>query len=287
MKEIAHIIPLGHEIDRAVVPFEKLKANRAYLLTTFENGKYSFDMIQKQRYYWETVCEKLEKKDITVVTVEVDIFNMLEVIKTVSGLVAKEKADGNTVKVNISAAGRLTSIGATLAAMANGAEAYYVKAKDYSENDKDKRIHGLSICLDPNQIEWLKPFGISLPQKAGLKVLAKLGQKPEEPAKINDLIEYLAKEGIEDYAEFLKINSRRFSRYDKQRASIKLNKGILMKLEEKGYISRERVGRENRVKITETGIFIAAISGMLKAKIPESGQTKIRGQNGLEKKTQI
>ncbi len=270
MREIVHIIPLGHEIDRAVIPFEKLKANTVYLLTAFENGKYSPDMIRKQRYYWKCVCDKLEQKEIAVITVEVDIFKMLEVIKTVSGLVTKEKANGNTVKVNISAAGRLTSIGATLAAMANGAEAYYVKAKDYAENKRDKHIHGLSICPDPDEIEWLKPFGISLPPKAGLKVIAKLSEKPREPARIKDLIEYLAKEGIEDYAEFLEIKSRRFPRYHKQRASIKFNKGILRKLEEKGYISREKVGSEKRVKITETGMHIAAISGMMKVDIPES-----------------
>ena len=32
VEEIVHIIPLGFEIDRAVKPFGKLKANRVYIL---------------------------------------------------------------------------------------------------------------------------------------------------------------------------------------------------------------------------------------------------------------
>jgi len=33
LRETVHIIPLGHEIDRAVKPFTKTRADRAYVLT--------------------------------------------------------------------------------------------------------------------------------------------------------------------------------------------------------------------------------------------------------------
>lgn len=32
LRDVVHIIPLGHEIDRAVAPFTKNKADRAYIL---------------------------------------------------------------------------------------------------------------------------------------------------------------------------------------------------------------------------------------------------------------
>ena len=45
---------------------------------------------------------------------------------------------------------------------------------------------------------------------------------------------------------------------------MKLNKRILDKLERNGYIIRERVGRYNTIKITETGRYVAHINGLLK-----------------------
>ncbi len=32
LRDVVHIVPLGHEIDRAVAPFTKNKADRAYIL---------------------------------------------------------------------------------------------------------------------------------------------------------------------------------------------------------------------------------------------------------------
>ena len=44
---------------------------------------------------------------------------------------------------------------------------------------------------------------------------------------------------------------------------MKLNKRILDKLEEAGYISREKRGRHNIIKITPGGVYVAHISGKL------------------------
>lgn len=263
MRETVHIIPLGHEIDRAVIPFDKSVPNRIYLLTTFDSKKYSKLMIKKQNYYHKKVHDTLVDKGIEVITKEVDIFDLLQLMRVIATLIREEKSKGNIVEVNISAAGRLTSVGATLASMAQGAEAYYVTARDYSENKKEKDEHGISICVDPEKIQYLKPFRIYLPENAGLVILEKLCEKPFKNMKSNDLIEHLAKKEVEDYQQFKKINSPRFKRYDKQKASIKLNKNVLIKLEKQGYISREKIGREKRIKITKAGIHIAAISGMI------------------------
>jgi len=38
LRDVVHIIPLGHEIDRAVAPFTKNKADRAYILAIPPDG---------------------------------------------------------------------------------------------------------------------------------------------------------------------------------------------------------------------------------------------------------
>ena len=145
MKEIVHIIPLGHEIDRAIRTFDNYKANRAYILATTDDTKYNPEMTKKQVYYLNAVKEALNRFEISTVIINVDMFDLQEVIKTVSRIVVKETNEENEVFVNVSSSGRLTSIGATLAAMANGAQAYYVEADDYSVTQEEKQKHGLSI----------------------------------------------------------------------------------------------------------------------------------------------
>jgi CTP-dependent riboflavin kinase len=263
MKEIVHIIPLGHEIDRATKPFEKYKANRAYLLTTLDSDKYDKEMVEKQRYYLNSVKDQLDKLDITTHIINVDMFELLDVIKTVARIIIQEKSDANQVLVNVSSSGRLTSIGSTLAAMANGAQPYYVEADRYAENKEEKLKHGLSICQTLT-IKFLEPFQFKLPKTNGIKLLVKLYENPKKKMKTVEAIEHLAEVGDEHWAEFKNFRSRKFPRAKKQKGLMKLNKGVLTELQKNGYIVREYVGRYNTIKITEAGTYIACISGMIK-----------------------
>ena len=106
-------------------------------------------------------------------------------------------------------------------------------------------------------------------------MLEKLCENPLKNMKINDLIEHLAEKGIEDYSQFKKINTSKFKRYDKQKASIKLNKNVLTKLEKQGYILREKIGREKRIKITKSGVHIVAISGIMELNISAEDLEKL------------
>ncbi|TRZ51062.1 MAG: transcriptional regulator [Dehalococcoidia bacterium] len=261
MKEIVHIIPLGYEIDRATKPFEKYKANKAYLLVPLDSDIHDKELLRKHRYYLHTVKDQLEQLDITTHIIHTDMFDLQDVIKTVSRIVVKERAENNEVFVNVSSSGRLTSIGSALAAMANGAQAYYVEADDYSENQKEKLKHGLSICHRLG-IKFLAPFQFKLPKENGIKLLVKLFENPKKKMKTIDAIEHLAKVGGEDWKEFKNFSSRKFPRSLKQKGLMKLNKGILTELEKNGYIVREFVGRYNTIQITESGRYIACISGI-------------------------
>jgi hypothetical protein len=263
--ENVHIIPLGFEIDRAVKPFERFKANRVYILTTTD-PKYPQEMNKKQEYFIAAVKNRLEEKAIEVIVKkDVDIFKMLPVMKSVSELVLDEKGKGNDVYVNMSAAGRLTSLGASLAAMAHNAKVYYVHADRYSSTPEEESQHGLSICdkLDP---ELLENFQIKFPDRMGRIVLVKLCKQGKK-MRTDEILKLLIAKGIELFVDVDKQNlsirgAMEKKRRDQQKNLVNLNKAILSKLEKNGYITREKLGRLNYIDITESGKYIAHILGL-------------------------
>jgi len=262
IEEIVHIIPLGHEIDRAVKPFKRYKANRVYLLAVTETfGKYSNEMIDKQKYYLEIVMERLKEMGMGVEHKNIDMFDLLELIKNISNIVVDEKTKGNQVYINISSAGRLTSAVATIAAMAHGVKAYYVSADGYSESKEDKNKHGLSICSGDPRIQVIETFQLQLPEEDGMKALVKL-YKEGGKAKTTEIAEYLGSEKVEGFEKC--IPWVKVPRNERFNYLMKLDKRILRKLEKNRYVTRERRGRYNTIKITASGTYLAHISGQLR-----------------------
>jgi len=261
IEEIVHIIPLGHEIDRAVKPFEHYKANKVYLLAVTDTfGKYSREMVEQQKYYLNVVKERLTKLGIEVQTKNIDMFDFLEVVRHISNLAVVEKNRGNVVYVNISSAGRLTSAATTLAALAHQLKPYYVSAEKYPDTKEEKDAHGLSICEGPPKIQMLETFPLQLPDEDCIKVLVKLYQEKIGMTTIK-IAEYLAEQKVEGFENCCPWS--RLPRHKRFNPLMKLNKRILQKLEESGYITRERKGRYNTIKITPSGIAVAHISGQL------------------------
>ena len=239
-----------------------------YLLTILDMADIPYvteEMCEKQKYFLELVKDALEKKNIEVIVEHTNIFDMLEVMKNVSRIIRAEKAKNNIVYVNMSGAGRLTSVAATLAAMAHGAKAYYVIADRYSKTDEEELKHGLSICGDEPKIKYIENFQINLPDEISHRLLAKLCTE-EKGMKTKDIIQFLQELGIEEFDES-KLDENKQKTHDKRRIQqtllIRLNKKILEKLEREGYIIREKTGRYNTIKITETGKYAAHISGFL------------------------
>jgi hypothetical protein len=265
LEELVHIIPLGFEIDRAVKPFEKYSANRAYILTITDHPKYSspveMEKNKKQRYYDATVTRLLKEKGIDVRIQEIDMFDILDVMRTVSVIILKEKSENNRVYLNMSACGRLTSVGATLAAMAHDISIYYVRSDGYSRSVEEEREHGLSICTKPH-IWQLENFHIALPDETSIRILVRLTGE-EQGMTTEALLRYLFEEKVpgfdEDYHMLHMIDRRR----KQSNYLMKLNKGILTKIELAGYIERKRSGRNTNVSITESGKYIAYISGLI------------------------
>jgi len=256
-EEIVHIVPLGFEVDRAVKPFEKYKANKAYLLCIVESPKYSRSMLQRQKHYLDIVTRRLNSLGIEVQFSNTDTFDLLEVVGTIAKIIREEKSRKNRVFVNMSAAGRLTSFGAALAAMHQGARVYYVVADDYSKTEEELLDHGISICRKL-RMQFIENLRLSLPDERAQMVLAKLCRE-ERGMKTDKIIGFLREEGVEGFDK----EYERLERPQKINYLMKLNKGILEKLAAEGYITRERVGKYNTIKITESGKYVAHISGLV------------------------
>jgi hypothetical protein len=276
-QELVHIIPLGHEIDRAVKPFdEKYKAHRVHLLSTTETmGKYTTEMTGEQKSFQDIVKKKLEAKGIDVKTYpSIDTFDTLELAEHISKLIIEEKVQkGNRVYINISCASKLSSVVSTLAAMAhndkkNNVTAYYVMADKYTYGHPDqKKEHGHSVC-DNVEIQEINNLPLQLPEEIQLQVLAVLYERfcnPTPAGRGMFMVEIEQGLGNRDAAPFKECRTKdylKMSRSKRINCHMKL-KGVLEKLEDKGYINSEKDGKYRYSTIEPTGEFIVHISGLL------------------------
>lgn len=277
--ESVHIVPLGFEFDRAAKLFKKHKPDKVYLLITPQDPKYPPEMNKDQEHFNKINADELKANDIHFEFVDADIFDMLKTADSVSKLIIKEIEGDNrkrkNIYVNMSAAGKKTSIGATLAARAQGAQVYYVFADGYSQGREEYLQHGISICDNPT-MDPLPNFQI---QKLDLGLLQVLGFLSRTTIATSDeIITFLKGQGYTKFDDASKVienirlpslpNNERRSKMDevrgiKQRNSNRLNKSFLNKLKEDDYIDRRIEGRNSNIWITESGKFALALHGML------------------------
>lgn len=272
--EQVHIIPLGHEYDRAVAPFHSRKVDRAYVLAVPANLDLDPEMLRRQEHFTNKVLKELNEIGVSTCYCDLDLFNVKKTMAAVSSLIKLEKDKGNTVLVNMSACGRKTSYAATMAAMVHQVPAYYVSAKGYiggsdAENEKgDYFDHGISIVDDfTTPPELLHNFKIMMPDEPSLEILKTIYLSDNNYSTLTDFIKFLHKNRVDGYEEIPETNiNGRFKLGNKLRGLMnKTNRLYLKKLEEERnrYIIRKKVGKEYRFRLTEEGEMIVYISGLL------------------------
>lgn len=269
LQETVHIIPLGHEIDRAVKPFTKTRADRAYVLTVPENAaSLDPEMTAKQQFFLEQVIASLQGFGIPVTFVPVNMFSIPEVLRAISRLIRIEHAAGNRVLVNMSSCGRKTSVAVTLAAMVHDAGVYYVSADRYasSGDPEDELRHGLSIVNDV-RTEMFQNFRIMMPAAESLMLLAELSRRRDAGGgemDSDEIIDFFHARGVYGFSDE-HLPTKRNHGYepgDRKRALLnRVNRVFLQELEEQGYVERLWRGRRFFIRITPSGEYIAAVSG--------------------------
>lgn len=262
MEQIIHIIPLGYETDRATKPFTAetgFRANKVYVLSTIQPNGTPFEVVKKHRMYVEKVKSTFESLDIEVVLINLNTIDLLEVITKISFIVRKESLEGNIVYVNMSSAGRLTSVGATLAGMVHGARVYYVESDDYSKTEEEWNDHGMTI-VNEVRIRYLENFKINLPDELQLKILVEIYIRKEMSTL--DIMQHAYESSYDGFEKnYLDLN-----RSEKTAMIMKINRKALDDLNMMGYIEKKKSGRENIFIITNSGKYVASISGYLENK---------------------
>jgi len=267
LNERVHLIPLGHEIDRAVKPFNTYRAERAYVIVVPDNADLDEQMLEKQRHYTKRVCEGLLAVGVRPDVAYCNMFDILDVLRVVSSLIVREKRQGNDVLINMSACGRMTSVPVTMAAMVHGVTAYYVHADRYATGDDAafEADHGLSI-VETGRVEPLYNFSIMMPDAECQLLLCELYRRGQGMTS-EDLLDFCHMKGFEGYDKMppeKKNKSGEYSSGPKNRELLnRTNRKYLHKLEAAGYITRIWSGRRFSVHITDAGRYIACVSGLL------------------------
>ncbi len=268
LNERVHLIPLGHEIDRAVQPFNTYRAERAYVIVVPDTADLDEQMLEKQRHYTKKVCEGLLAAGVHPEVTYCNMFDILDVLRVVSSLIVKEKRQGNEILINMSACGRMTSVAVTMAAMVHGVTAYYVHADRYATGDDAalEADHGLSI-VKTGRVEPLYNFSIMMPDAECQLLLVELYRR-EQGMTSKDLFTLFQKKGIEGY-KHLPDKENKSGEYVSSSLNRELlnrtNRKYLHKLETAGYITRIWMGRRFTVHITDAGRYIACVSGLLES----------------------
>jgi hypothetical protein len=255
--EIIHVIPVETEIDRAVRAFEVeggFKANKVYILTgTIPLG---IETVEEANHYLEEIKRRLKILNIDIEVVPTNTVSILDIISKVSRIVKREKEKGNIVYVNMSAGGPFVSVGTSLASMVQDARLYYVRAARYSNTEYERRNHGNAIVTEP-QVHFIENFNIQLPDKRAQLVLVELYKQGE--MSTSEILQLLHTSNIRGFEE----DPEDLQRQEKIGMLMRLNKGITGKLEEAGYITKRKRGRENFYNITNSGKYVTCVSGLV------------------------
>ena len=229
-----HIIPLGYEEDRIVVPAIEYDADEAILL----EPSTELDNIDQPAYH-SRVRERIRDAGIETETIACDIFNLYASLGTIAELTNEFRS--HNVYVNLASGSKVTAIGGMIACMATGAIPYYVRAEDYAGGNEEPVATGVT------SIETLPKYHIEEPEPQHIAVLEYI--RDNEPVTKQDLIDYGKQEEIPFIARYDTDDVRNPDRGYYRR----LNTQIITPLRERGFINVEKHSKYQYVSITESG----------------------------------
>ncbi len=267
-----HIVPLGYEYDRIIEPIRAQRADLVYLLaddrTDGDRGPVDGDCVDGGPSDGDTTADgdavtadyhddlrtELESTVPEVETRRCDLGDVYAVLGEVTTIAAEHAED--TVSVNVSGAGTIAAIGATMACMdvSTDAHAYYVEPSDYAhEGEREPISTGIAAT------ERLPTYPIDSPTPDQVAIMAFLAdpntwdgyhEERTSPPKKKDLIEYARDRELSFMADRRPPEER--GGEDKGAFRV-LDTHVLDPLEADGYVTIESVGRRRVVELTEQG----------------------------------
>lgn len=278
LSKTVHIIPLGHERERATLPFLERTADLIYLVVDNgypdENGNKN-QMQLDQETFTDLVVTDLTQMDLTVKIVHTDTFKLTTLINTLSKIIILEKDENSNIFMNMSASGRYASVAASIAGMAHDISLYYVHSNNFSENREQRMIHGVSICTSNKcDVDEVVNFRFEMPTAIELSILELLYDKSlngYQWATTKELADTLYHKypDFEEMPVFRGVDTSNMSAEEKNnrrkvqsKVLMKLNGSIMKKLIVKKYAERNDPGESGtRYKITPSGEYALHLSG--------------------------
>ena len=273
-----HIIPLGHEFDRAIRPFDRKIASRVYLIVDTGDGASegkserdkSMNEIQKTTYT-PRVKEYLENKGIEVRLVETLTFDLETLLKTLTSIIRLELDLGNEIHINMSSSGRLGAVGAFMAGTVYNVPTYYVHS-DYFADDNERAEHGVSVCIS-EKISFLPDFKFEKPDSTEARILeylysAKKGSELQDEISSMDIVTYLEKNKVKDFTLREQNSEGKITDIRTENSRRLMRLMIVMKklVEEDKYVVNYKSGRKMMYSLTKLGEHAFCLCGMEKDK---------------------
>jgi len=230
------IAPVGYEIDRVVLPAKQEKADRVWLLVHDNKTE------DKAGPFISKIISKLKKLGIDVMQESHNRRDLFQIIRAIKNILIQEK--GNDIYVNLASGSKIQAIGTMMACMMfnddSNVHPFYVEAKNYPGFDAKK-----PLSTGIKDIQSVPPYSIKIPDLkliSALRIIQDNGgriqkKKMAEIAEDDDLISINPKE--EEHRSMVRFTS--------------LDKNIIQPLEEWGFITINKVGRNRWIEITDEG----------------------------------
>lgn len=229
VRDRVHIIPLGYERDRVVVPPVRMGADSVVLIL------HNRDDPEDYPEYYDDIFAAFDESAVQVVEVNADIFDLYDVLGTIAGLIQEYERDD--VYVNLATGGKVTAIAGMIACMVTeAATPYYVSADTYGDHRQEP------VARNVTNISNLPTYPIDAPTSEQIQILAYIAEVG--PVSKKRLIEYAESRDlpfIADYQGDLKGRYR------------KLDSAILDPLVEDGSLGLDQQGRRKVAHITSNG----------------------------------
>ncbi|MHB1260181.1 MAG: HFX_2341 family transcriptional regulator domain-containing protein [Thermoplasmatota archaeon] len=267
--EEVHIVPIGWELDRAVLPFlldlatsRRLVAHKVYLLVPNPMGGKGFDADAAKALEGVARVEirAVERKDPAGRHIEFE-----KLVAEISSICAKEMAANNRVHINISAGSKIASFAAGLVGMAYDVDSiYYVEPDKYADelpcekcDHVPKRPRPLSSGM--TGIKLFEPLKLDLPARWLMQTLGFMARHGDAPVSYIQILQFLSDVKDSPFKGIEVVTSPRSGRLElkdkKQEPAIRMRllRTVIEPLEERGYVDSERNGRERLVRLTGQG----------------------------------
>ncbi|WP_254862610.1 DUF6293 family protein [Halovivax gelatinilyticus] len=240
VEQRVHIVPVGFEYDRVFDPIERQRADVAYLLVSEDDGAVPS--------YFDDLRSAVESVVRDVSVIETDFTDVYAVLGDVTTLAASH--EGDNVYVNVSGAGTIPAIGATIACMdvSTDATAYHVEPETTAYDGIDRPItSGVSETTE------IPIYPIDSPSRDQIAIMDFLA----DPAAHDDRFEttHPKKKDVIAYARDTELSFLSDRSPSTEKGAFRLlDTHVVKPLEIDGYVTVEQVGRRRLVHLTDRGV---------------------------------